>query len=113
MPLVRIDGRYKVFWISTLCLSDHARLGNWVFLSNAAPRHYDVSLAREHRVDLGSGLASCSSARSRVWLSIISYLAHALRGCHTVYLAHALRGCHTVCRDMCWRRRQREREYTA
>ena len=104
MTLVRIDGRYKVFWISTLCLSDHARLGNWGFTPHAALRHYDVSLAREHRLDLGIGIASCSSARSRAWLSIIFYLAHALRGCHT------------VCRDMCWRRRHRrasEREYTA
>ena len=31
MTLVRIDGRYKVFWISTLCISDHARLGNLFF----------------------------------------------------------------------------------
>ena len=104
MTLVRIDGRYKVFCISTLCLSDHARLGNRGFFSNALPRLYEALLAREHRLDLGSGIASCSSARSRAWLSIIFYLAHALRGCHT------------VCRDMCWRwrhMRASEREYTA
>ena len=101
MTLVRIDGRYKVFCISTLCLSDHVRLGNCVFFSNALLRRYDALLAREHRLELGIG---CSSARSRAWLSII------------VCLAHALRGCHTVCRDMCWRRRHRrasEREHTA
>ena len=99
MTLVRIDGRYNVLCISTPCISDHARLGNGFFFSNAAPRRYDALLAREHRLDLGIG---CSSARSRAWLSII--------------LARALRGCHTVCRDMCWRRRHRrasEREYTA
>ena len=96
MTLVRIDGRYKVFCISTLCLSDRARLGIVGFFSNAAPRRYDALLAREHLLDLGIG---CSS---RAWLSIT--------------LARALRGCHTVCRDMCWRRRHRrasEREYTA
>ena len=99
MTLVRIDDRYKVFWISTLCLSDYARLGNLFFFSNAALRRYDALLAREHRLDFGIG---CSSARSRASLSII--------------LARALRGCHTVCRDMCWLRRHRlasEREYTA
>ena len=104
MTLVRIDGRYKICLISTLCLSDHERLANCGFIPHAALRHYDVSLAREHRLDLGSGIASCSSARSRAWLSI------------SCYLAHALRGCHTVCRDMCWLRRHRlasEREYTA
>ena len=95
MTLVRIDGRYKVFWISTLCPSDHASLGNCLFFSNAALRRYDALLAREHLLDLGIG---CSSARSRAWLSIT--------------LARARRGCHTVCRDMFWRRRH-EREYTA
>ena len=99
MTLVRMDGRYKVFWSSILCRSDHARLVSWGFTPHAALLHYDASLAREHRLDLGSGIA-----RSRAWLSII------------LYLAHALRGCHTVCRDICWRRRHRrasEREYTA
>ena len=104
MTVVRVDGRYKVFWISTLCLSDHARLVNCGFTPHAALRRYDALLAREHRLDLGTGIESCSNARSRVWLSI------------TIYLAHALRGYHTVCRDMCLRRRHRrasEREYTA
>ena len=86
MTLVRIDGRYKVFWISTLCLSDHARLDNCGFTPHAALRRYDALLAREHRIDLGIG---CSSARSRAWLSI------------TIFPVHALRGYHTVCRDMC------------
>ena len=95
MTLVRIDGRYKVFCISTLCLSDHTRLVSCGFTPHAALRRYDALLAREHRIDLGIG---CSSARSRAWLSII--------------LARDLRGC----RDMCWRRRHKrasEREYTA
>ena len=99
MTLVRIDDRYKVFCISTLCLSDHTRLVSCGFTPHAALRRYDALLAREHRLDFGIG---CSNARSRASLSII--------------LARALRGCHTVCRDMCWRRRHRrasEREYTA
>ena len=88
MTLVRIDGRYKVFWISTLCFSDHARLGN-CFFSNAALRRYDALLAREHRLDCDSGIANCSNARSRAWLII------------NICFARALRGYHTACRDMC------------
>ena len=79
-----VASRYKVFCISTLCLSDHTRLVSCGFTPHAALHRYDALLAREHRLDLGIG---CSSARSRAWLSIT--------------LARAIRGCHTVCRDMC------------
>ena len=89
MTVVRIDGRYKIFWISTLCLSDHVRLVNCGITPHAALRRDGALLAREHLLDYGIGIASCSNARSRAWRS------------NNIYLAHSLRGYHTVCRDMC------------